>query len=200
VCGTADTDFFTVERDGDDIGPNAGFGDVGIDHDTAAFAAASIRGWWRFEGRQIYPEAKTILITADADGSNGWRLRLWKLELQKFADQTGLCISLCHFPPGTSKWNKIEHRLFPFLSSNGRGEPLRDYETIVHLIARTILAEGLKVTCRSDRRKYPTGREVSAEEMKWVNLEPNQFSWRMEPCHQAENPKDRLIPLFIYTC
>ncbi|PYV90960.1 MAG: ISAzo13 family transposase, partial [Acidobacteria bacterium] len=148
-----------------DIGRNAGFVNVGTDHDTGAFAVASIRGWWRFEGRRIYPEAKTILITADGGGSNGWRLWLWKLELQNFADQTGLCVSVCHFPPGTSKWNKIEHRLFSFISSNWRGQPLRDYETVVQLIARTTTAKGLKVTCRLDRRRYPTGREVSKAEM-----------------------------------
>ena len=158
-----------------DIGRNAGFVNVGTDHDTGAFAVASIRGWWRTEGRRIYPDAKTILITADGGGSNGWRLRLWKLELQKFADQTALGIAVCHFPPGTSKWNKIEHRLFSFISSNWRGEPLRDYETIVNLIAATTTAKGLKVTCRLDRRKYPTGREVSDEEMKRVNLERNKF-------------------------
>ena len=158
-----------------DIGRNAGFVNVGTDHDTGAFAVASIRGWWRFEGRRIYPDANTILITADGGGSNGWRLRLWKLELQKFADQTGLCISVCHFPPGTSKWNKIEHRLFSFISSNWRGQPLRDYETVVHLIARTTTAKGLKVTCRLDRRRYPTGLEVSNAEMASVNLERNTF-------------------------
>lgn len=158
-----------------DIGRNAGFVNVGTDHDTGAFAVASIRGWWRAEGRRIYPQAKTILITADGGGSNGWRLRLWKLELQKFADQTALAIAVCHFPPGTSKWNKIEHRLFSFISSNWRGEPLRDYETIVNLIAGTTTAKGLKVTCRLDRRKYPTGREVSDEQMQCVNLERNQF-------------------------
>jgi hypothetical protein len=158
-----------------DIGRNAGFVNVGTDHDTGAFAVASIRGWWRAQGRKIYPDAKTILITADGGGSNGWRLRLWKLELQKFADQTALGISVCHFPPGTSKWNKIEHRLFSFISSNWRGEPLRDYETIVNLIAGTTTAKGLKVTCRLDRRKYPTGREVSDEEMQRVNLERNKF-------------------------
>ena len=158
-----------------DIGRNAGFVNVGTDHDTGAFAVASIRGWWRFEGRRLYPEAKMILITADGGGSNGWRLRLWKLELQHFADQTGLCLSVCHFPPGTSKWNKIEHRLFSFISSNWRGQPLRDYETVVHLIARTSTAKGLKVTCRLDRRRYPTGREVSDAEMARVNLEPNKF-------------------------
>src|ERR1039458_8231316 len=138
-----------------DIGRNVGFVNVGTDHDTGAFAVASIRGWWRAEGRRIYPEAKSLLITADGGGSNGWRLRLWKLELQKFADQSAMGISVCHFPPGTSKWNKIEHRLFSFISSNWRGEPLRDYETIVNLIAGTTTAKGLKVTCRLDRRKYP---------------------------------------------
>ena len=158
-----------------DIGRNAGFVNVGTDHDTGAFAVASIRGWWRAEGRRLYPQAKTILITAVGGGSNGWRLRLWKLELQKFADQTALAIAVCHFPPGTSKWNKIEHRLFSFISSNWRGEPLRDYETIVNLIAGTTTAKGLKVTCRLDRRKYPTGREVSDEQMQCVNLERNKF-------------------------
>jgi Rhodopirellula transposase DDE domain len=158
-----------------DIGRNAGFVNVGTDHDTGAFAVASIRGWWRAEGRRIYPDATTILITADAGGSNGWRLRLWKLELQKFADQSALAIAVCHFPPGTSKWNQIEHRLFSFISSNWRGEPLRDYETIVHLIAATTTAKGLKVTCRLDRRKYPTGREVSDAQMRCVNLERNKF-------------------------
>jgi len=158
-----------------DVGRNAGFVNVGTDHDTGAFAVASIRGWWRYEGRRLYPDAETILITADGGGSNGWRLRLWKLELQKFADQTGLCLSVCHFPPGTSKWNKIEHRLFSFISSNWRGEPLRDYETIVNLIAKTTTAKGLKVTCRLDRRKYPTGHKVTDEEMKRINLQPNKF-------------------------
>ena len=158
-----------------DLGRNAGFVNVGTDHDTGAFAVASIRGWWRFEGRRLYPDASMILITADGGGSNGSRLRLWKLELQKFADQTGLSISVCHFPPGTSKWNKIEHRLFSFITSNWRGEPLRDYETIVNLIAKTTTAKGLKVTCRLDRRKYPTGRRVSDEEMENVHVERNKF-------------------------
>ena len=136
---------------------------------------ASIRGWWRHEGRRLYPEATTIAITADAGGSNGWRLRLWKLELQRFADETGLILSVCHFPPGASKWNKIEHRLFSFISSNWRGEPLRDYETIVHLIAKTTTAKGLTVTCRLDRRAYPTGRKVTPEEMQRLNLQPDKF-------------------------
>ena len=158
-----------------DLGRNMGFVNVGTDHDTGAFAVASIRGWWRFEGRPLYPKARKIVITADGGGSNGSRLRLWKLELQKLADETSLSFSVCHFPPGTSKWNKIEHRLFSFISSNWRGEPLRDYETIVKLISKTTTAKGLKVICRLDRRKYPTGRKVSDEEMKRVNITPNQF-------------------------
>jgi hypothetical protein len=158
-----------------DIGRNTGFVNLGTDHDTGAFAVASIRGWWRHEGRRLYPRAKTVLITADGGGSNGWRLRLWKVELQKFADESGLALTVCHFPPGTSKWNKIEHRLFSFISSNWRGEPLRDYETIVNLIATTTTAKGLTVSCRLDRRKYPTGRKVTTEEMNKVNLYPNTF-------------------------
>ena len=158
-----------------DMGRNRGFVNVGTDHDTGAFAVASIRGWWRFEGRHIYPGAEEILVTADGGGSNGWRLRLWKLELQELADETGLSLCICHFPPGTSKWNKVEHRLFSFISSNWRGEPLRDYETIVKLIAKTTTAKGLKVTCRLDRRKYATGLRVSDEQMKRVNLKRDRF-------------------------
>jgi Rhodopirellula transposase DDE domain len=158
-----------------DIGRNTGFVNIGTDHDTGAFAVASIRGWWRHEGRHLYPSARTILITADAGGSNGWRLRLWKVELQAFADETGLRLAVCHFPPGTSKWNKVEHRLFSFISSNWRGEPLCDYETAVNLIARTTTAKGLTVTCRLDRRKYATGRKVSKDEMMRVNLHPDIF-------------------------
>ena len=158
-----------------DLGRNTGFVNVGTDHDTSAFAVASIRGWWRAEGRRLYAQAKRLLITADGGGSNGSRLRLWKLELQKFVDETGLSLSVCHFPPGTSKWNKIEHRLFSFISSNWRGEPLRDYETIVNLIAKTTTAKGLKVKCRLDRRKYPIGRKVTNQEMQGINLKRNTF-------------------------
>jgi hypothetical protein len=158
-----------------DLARNSGFVNVGTDHDTGAFAVASIRGWWRSEGRALYSQARELLITADAGGSNGSRLRLWKLELQKFADETRLSIAVCHFPPGTSKWNKVEHRLFSFISSNWRGEPLRDYETIVNLISRTTTAKGLQVTCRLDRRKYPTGRKVTDEEIERVNLKPHKF-------------------------
>ena len=165
-----------------DLARNAGFVNVGTDHDTGEFAVASIRGWWRHEGRRIYPGAEKLMITADGGGSNGSRLRLWKLELQRFADETGLSISVSHFPPGTSKWNKVEHKLFSFITSNWRGEPLRDYETIINLIAHTTTAKGLKVTCKLDRRKYPTGRKVSDEEMKCVNVQRNKFhgEWNYE--------------------
>lgn len=158
-----------------DLGRNTGFVNVGTDHDTGAFAVASIRGWWRAEGRRLYPRATRLLITADGGGSNGYRLRQWKLQLQGFADRAGLAILVCHFPPGTSKWNKVEHRLFSFISSNWRGEPLRDYETIVGLIANTTTAKGLTVTCRLDRRRYPVGRKVSKQEMATLNLTPQPF-------------------------
>ena len=158
-----------------DFARNTGFVSVGTDHDTGAFAVASIRGWWRAEGRRLYSGAKTLMITADGGGSNGWRLRLWKIEMQKLADETGLSISVSHFPPGTSKWNKVEHRLFSFISSNWRGKPLVDYETIVNLIANTTTAKGLKVTCRLDRRKYQTGRKVTDEDMQLLNIERNKF-------------------------
>ena len=158
-----------------DLARNKGFVNVGTDHDTGAFAVASIRGWWRFEGKRLYPRARRLLITADGGGSNGYRLRVWKLELQKLADTTTLAIEVCHFPPGTSKWNKVEHRLFSFISSNWRGEPLRDYETIVRLISGTTTAKGLAVSCRLDRRKYPSGRKVTDEEMKMIRITPQAF-------------------------
>jgi hypothetical protein len=154
---------------------NTGFVNVGTDHDTATFAVASIRGWWRDEGCRLYPAATQLLITADGGGSNGYRLRLWKVELQRLADQTALSIRVCHFPPGTSKWNKVEHRLFSFISSNWRGEPLRDYETVVRLIANTTTAKGLTVRCRLDRRKYPAGRKITDEEMAGINITPLRF-------------------------
>jgi hypothetical protein len=158
-----------------DLAQNSGFVNVGTDHDTGAFAVASIRGWWRHEGQRLYPRAQRLLITADGGGSNGYRLRLWKIELQNFADETRLSIMVCHFPPGTSKWNKVEHRLFSFISSNWRGEPLRDYETVVRLIAATTTAKGLTVTCRLDRRKYPVGRKVTADEIARLNVIPQRF-------------------------
>lgn len=158
-----------------DLARNKGFVNVGTDRDTGAFAVASVRGWWRFEGKRLYPNARRLLITADGGGSNGYRLRLWKFELQKLADETKLSIEVHHFPPGTSKWNKVEHRLFSFISSNWRGEPLRDYETIVRLISGTTTAKGLAVSCRLDRRKYPVGRKVTNEEMGTIRITPQAF-------------------------
>jgi len=168
-----------------DIGRNTGFVNVGTDHDTGSFAVASIRGWWRHEGKRLYQTSSDLLITADGGGSNGYRLRLWKLELQKLANETGLSISVCHFPPGTSKWNKIEHRLFSFITSNWRGTPLVDYETIVSLIAHTTTAKGLSVTCRLDRRRYPSGKKVSDSDFSTINLTPHSFhgewNYKIEP-------------------
>jgi len=158
-----------------DLGRNTGFVNVGTDPDTGAFAVASLRGWWRHEGRRLYPRTRELLLTADGGGSNGPRLRLWKVELQRFADETAMTVTVCHFPPGTSKWNKVEHRLFSFISSNWRGEPLRDYETVVRLIAGTTTAKGLTVTCRLDRRKYAVGRKVTDAEFARVNLRPHPF-------------------------
>lgn len=158
-----------------DLGKNTGFVNVGTDHDTGAFAVASIRGWWRFEGCRLYPKTKRLLITADGGGSNGYRLRQWKMELQELADSTGLSIKVCHFPPGTSKWNKVEHRLFSFISSNWRGEPLRDYETVVRLIAGTTTAKGLSVTCRLDHHEYPVGQKVPNNVFATINLFRDKF-------------------------
>jgi Rhodopirellula transposase DDE domain len=171
-----------------DLRRNTGFVNVGTDHDTGAFAVASIRGWWNHEGKKLYPKTNRIVITADGGGSNGYRHRLWKIELQEFANETGLSIAVSHFPPGTSKWNKVEHRLFSFISSNWRGEPLQDYETIVQLIAHTTTAKGLTVTCRLDQSKYPTGRKVTDEEFAVVNLKPHAFhgEWNYTICPRRE--------------
>jgi len=158
-----------------DLARNTGFVNVGTDHDTGAFAVASIRGWWRAEGRRLYRRARSLLITADGGGSNGYRLRQWKVNLQALADEADITIRVCHFPPGTSKWNKVEHRLFSFIATNWRGEPLRDYETIVRLIAKTTTAKGLTVTCRLDRRRYPVGRKVTDAEIATVRLCPHVF-------------------------
>jgi len=158
-----------------DVGRNTGLVNVGTDHDTGAFAVASIRGWWRAEGRRLYPVARSLLITADGGGSNGYRLRQWKVRLHALADEAQITIRVCHFPPGTSKWNKVEHRLFSFISSNWRGEPRSDYETIVQLIAKTTTAKGLRVTCRLDRHRYPVGYKVSDAEFAAVRLWPHAF-------------------------
>jgi len=154
---------------------NEGWVSVGVDHDTASFAVESIRRWWRWMGRKAYPHASRLLITADAGGSNGARVRLWKVELQKLADETGLRITVCHFPPGTSKWNKIEHRLFSFISQNWRGQPLRSHEVVVNLIAATRTERGLRVRAKLDTNEYPAGVKVSKEEFDAVCLRLDKF-------------------------
>ena len=158
-----------------DLAHNAGWVNVGIDHDTAAFAVESIRRWWQGAGKQRYPKAERVLITADGGGSNGSRVRLWKWELQRLADETGLSISVCHFPPGTSKWNKVEHRLFAFISQNWRGKPLVSYAVILSLIAATTTATGLTVESALDTQTYPAGIKVTDEEMATIHLERNAF-------------------------
>ena len=158
-----------------DIARNSGFVTIGTDHDTAAFAVASIRGWWQEQGRHLYPEATKLLITADSGGSNGWRSRLWKWELQQFADEAGIKVQVSHFPAGTSKWNPIEHRLFSFISSNWRGQALCSYETIVNLIAHTTTAKGLAVSCRLDHSLYPTGRKISDAQMELLHIDKDPF-------------------------
>jgi len=158
-----------------DVTQNAGWVSVGGDHDTAAFAVQSIRRWWESMGAKAYPQASKLLITADSGGSNGARVRLWKLELQKLADQTGLEISVCHLPPGTSKWNKIEHRLFSFISQNWRGKPLVSHQVIVNLIAATTTKTGLQVRAEIDPGKYPKGVKVSDKEIAAIRLERDEF-------------------------
>jgi len=158
-----------------DVTQNAGWVSVGVDHDTAAFAAQSIRRWWESMGTEAYPKAGRLLITADSGGSNGARVRLWKLELQKLADETGLEITVCHLPPGTSKWNKIEHRLFSFISHNWRGKPLVSHQVIVNLIAATTTKTGLRVRAELDPSNYPKGVKVSNKEVAAIRLERDEF-------------------------
>jgi hypothetical protein len=158
-----------------DLHRNEGWVSVGIDHDTASFAVNAIRSWWRAMGGARYPEATTLLITADAGGSNGSRLRLWKWELQQFAKRTGLGIHVCHFPPGTSKWNKIEHRLFSHIAMNWRGKPLVSLTAIVSLIADTRTETGLRIRSEIDHRRYPDGVKVTDEQMARINLHPDKF-------------------------
>jgi hypothetical protein len=158
-----------------DLAANAGWVNVGLDHDTAAFAVESIRRWWLRAGRARYPQAQRLLITADGGGSNGSRLRLWKGELQRLADETGLEIRVCHFPPGTSKWNKIEHRLFSFISQNWRGKPLVSYAVILSLIAATTTETGLTVASYLDTNTYPAGRKVSDDDMATLALHRDAF-------------------------
>ena len=165
-----------------DLAQNTGWVSVGVDHDTASFAAETIRRWWHAMGTEKYPNAKRLLITAGGGGSNGSRLRLWKLELQMLADETGLAIAVSHFPPGTSKWNKIEHRLFSFISKNWRGQPLTSLKVIVRLIAGTTTQKGLKVHAEINDRTYPAGIKVGDAEMARINLQRDGFhgEWNYE--------------------
>jgi transposase len=158
-----------------DLHRNEGWVSVGIDHDTASLAVNAIRSWWKRMGRPAYTKATSLLITADAGGSNGPRLRLWKWELQRFANRTGLTITVCHFPPGTSKWNKIEHRLFSHIATNWRGKPLVSLAAIVSLIGSTTTAAGLRVRSEIDHGSYPKGTVVTDEQMAQVNLKPHGF-------------------------
>ncbi len=158
-----------------DLGHNAGWVSVGMDHDTAAFAVESIRRWWYSMGRPVYRKAKRLLITADAGGSNGPRVRLWKVELQKFADEIRLPITVSHFPPGTSKWNKIEHRLFSFISQNWRGKPLTSYRVIVNLIAATTTSTGLTVKAKLDTSDYPAAAKVAPHELAALTIRRARF-------------------------
>ena len=158
-----------------DLGQNEAWVSAGTDHDTAAFAVASIRRWWQSMGKALYPQAKRLLITADGGGSNGYRVRFWKLELQKLADETGLEMAVCHFPPGTSKWNKIEHRLFSAISQNWRGKPLVSHEVVVNLIAATSTRTGLRVRSALDETAYPAGLTVRDAEMATLSLQAEAF-------------------------
>ena len=158
-----------------DMGRNEALVNVGRDHDTPAFAVASIGQWWRMMGAKAYPKAESLYITADAGGSNGYRARAWKLELQKFADTTGLEVNVSHYPPGTSKWNKIEHRLFCHITQNWRGKPMRTWETIVDTIGHTRTETGLRVKAKLDKRKYSTGIVIRKADMQALSLHPGEF-------------------------
>ena len=158
-----------------DLALDTGFVSVGIDNDTSQFSVASIRAWWQQLGKSLYPDATTLTITADCGGSNGNRTKLWKTELQQLADQTALAIRVCHFPPATSKWNKIEHKLFSFITKNWRGKPLLTHEVIVNLIAATTTRTGLKVYARLDPDSYPKGIKITIEQLAAVNLQGDPF-------------------------
>jgi hypothetical protein len=173
-----------------DLSSNQGWVSVGVDHDTARFAVEAIRRWWRKMGSQRYPSARQLLITADGGGSNGSRCRLWKVALQDLASQLGLTIHVCHFPPGTSKWNKIEHRMFCHITQNWRGKPLVSHDIIINLIAGTATKTGLKIRAELDRGSYPTGVAVADEELASVNLKRANFhgDW-----NYAIRPKRRIM-------
>jgi hypothetical protein len=177
-----------------DITNNVGWVSVGTDHDTATFAVNAIRRWWRTMGKKRHPKAKRLMITADGGGSNGYRVRLWKVELQKLADELKLPITVCHLPPGTSKWNKIEHRLFSFITINWRGKPLRSYRTIVQLIAATTTDAGLKVRAELDENKYPKAVKVSDAQLAAVNLSRHAFhgEWNYTISPSRKNPRPKV--------
>ena len=158
-----------------DLAANQGWVSVGIDHDTAEFAVESIRRWWHQMGKPRYPNARKLLITADSGGSNGYRIRLWKVALQQLADETGLTLCVCHLPPGTSKWNKIEHRMFCHITKNWRGRPLESLAVIISLIGSTTTGKGLKIRAEIDASLYPKGQKISDEEMQRVQLKPDPF-------------------------
>jgi transposase len=158
-----------------DVGANDGFVSVGTDHDTPVFAVTTIEAWCKQVGLKRYPNVREIFITADAGGSNGYRSHVWKYELQRVADKLDLAIHVSHFPPGTSKWNKVEHRLFSFISINWRGRPLRSYETVINLIANTTNRGGLVVRARLDRRRYPIGKKVTPKELRALKIERDDF-------------------------
>jgi hypothetical protein len=172
-----------------DLSNNVGWVSVGTDRDTATFAVNTIRRWWRSMGKKRHPKATRLMITADGGGSNGYRVRLWKVELQKLADELKLPVTVCHLPPGTSKWNKIEHRLFSFITINWRAKPLLSYRTIVQLIAATTTDTGLKVRAVLDENKYPKGVKVSDAQLAAVNLLPHSFhgdwNYTISPCRKT---------------
>jgi hypothetical protein len=176
-----------------DLAADVGWVSVGIDHDTAAFAVQTIRRWWQDVGRIRYPEAKRLVITADGGGSNGSRLRLWKRELQRLASEIGIDITVSHFPPGTSKWNKIEHRLFSFISQNWRAKPLISYRVIVNLIAATTTSSGLSVHCELDPNRYPKGILVSDEELAAINIKRAKFHGEWNYTIAPNNRSDRAV-------
>jgi hypothetical protein len=172
---------------------NQGMVNVGMSHDTAEYAVESIRQWWRRVGRMQYPRARRLLICADGGGSNGSRNRAWKYFLQQFTDESGLSITVCHYPPGTSKWNKIEHRMFSFISLNWRGQPLVSFETVIHLISATTTRTGLRIKARLDKRVYATGIKIADEEMEKLNLRPHakypQWNYSLFPSHRHAEKK-----------
>jgi hypothetical protein len=174
-----------------DVASNDGFVSVGVDHDTPVFATTSIEAWWKQVGQERYPRARELFITADAGGSNSYRSHVWKQQLQRLADTLGLAIHVSHFPPGTSKWNKVEHRLFSFISINWRGRPLRSYETVINLISNTTNRGGLVVRARLDRRHYPIGKKVSAKELRELKIEREHFhgDWNYVIRPRAQPPR-----------